>query len=478
MKGHWIAGVLLGLAIGVVSAAPPLPGAVFTTNSTGTIVNQNIYDTAGEVYLGGGPQGNSQDDNCDEAGLPDGDYYFQVTDPSGHTLLSTDAIGERAFHVTNGVIATYLGSTHATGTGKCGSLTVALAPFDPTPNNGEEYKVWVTPVSAYQVDASTGLPLEGTHHGFVNNASKTDNFKVAATSPPPPSKISGAKFYDADTDGVRDAGEPGIPNWQISIAGPEGFTGYGTTTDAAGNYMFLNLQPGTYGVCEVLPAGSPTWLPTTTTSHSGLTVPPDSTGNDFGNVCLGGGGGLTLGFWSNKNGQSLTTAQFLCALTAMNLRNGAGAAFDPVPASACPAPTATQVTAGKSALRSWLLSGSATNMAYMLSVQMTAMKLNVLSGGVSGSALLYAPGSTGANAAGFATVDAVIAEANASLGGYGYTLSGNGERAHQEALKNALDKGNNNLNFAQPTACAVPYSGTETCVVTGGTGESNGTDYF
>ena len=28
-------------------------------------------------------------------------------------------------------------------------------------------------------------------------------------------------------------------------------------------------------------------------------------------------------------------------------------------------------------------------------------------------------------------------------------------------MKNALDKGNNNLNFVQPTACQVTYAGTE-----------------
>ena len=45
---------------------------------------------------------------------------------------------------------------------------------------------------------------------------------------------------------------------------------------------------------------------------------------------------------------------------------------------------------------------------------------------------------------------------NASLGATGLTLSGHPARSYQEALKNALDKANNNLNFVQPTPC--PFS--------------------
>ena len=36
-------------------AAPPLPGAIFTTDSTCTGTNLNIYGDKGDVYLDGGP---------------------------------------------------------------------------------------------------------------------------------------------------------------------------------------------------------------------------------------------------------------------------------------------------------------------------------------------------------------------------------------------------------------------------------------
>ena len=40
------------------------------------------------------------------AGLDDGVYVFQVTDPSGKTLLSTDAVQCRQFTVSGGIIVT------------------------------------------------------------------------------------------------------------------------------------------------------------------------------------------------------------------------------------------------------------------------------------------------------------------------------------------------------------------------------------
>ena len=129
-------------------------------------------------------------------------------------------------------------------------------------------------------------------------------------------------------------------------------------------------------------------------------------------------------------------------LSGLNLRNATGGNFDPP---------------GYSQFRSWILSATATNMAYMLSAQLAAMELNVRCGGVNGNSLIYAPGSTSANSLGFATVNAVMAEANAELGSHGLTLSGSAFRSYQEALKNALDKANNNLNFVQATPCAFTF---------------------
>jgi hypothetical protein len=96
-------------------------------------------------------------------------------------------------------------------------------------------------------------------------------------------------------------------------------------------------------------------------------------------------------------------------------------------------------------------------MAYMLSAQLTAMELNVFNGNVNGGGLIYAPGATSANALGFASVNAVMAEANAELGLHGLTLSDSPYRAYQEALKNAMDNANNNKTFVQSMPCAFTF---------------------
>jgi hypothetical protein len=170
----------------------------------------------------------------------------------------------------------------------------------------------------------------------------------------------------------------------------------------------------------------------------------DASGLDFGNVCLGAGGGLTLGFWSNKNGQALVTAPDLTFLSALNLRNANGSDFDP---------------ANYTGFKNWILGATATNMAYMLSAQLVAMELNVRHAFVNSGALIYAPGSTSANTNGFATVGSIMTEANTSLGLNGVVLSGSPTRAYQEGLKNALDAANNNATFVQSGPCSFvsPY---------------------
>ncbi len=159
---------------GLQGALAAIPGAIFTTDVNGVPVNQNHFADKCDVYLNGGPGPTAPPW---AAGLPAGDYYFQVTDPSGNVLLSSDAIGERAFQVTTGVITAYLGSTHNWNVVGPPEIVVQLCPYADTPNPGGEYKVWATLQSDYS-------PGSGKH-GFLPSQSKTDNFKVAAQGEPP-----------------------------------------------------------------------------------------------------------------------------------------------------------------------------------------------------------------------------------------------------------------------------------------------------
>src|SRR6476659_6824945 len=97
-----IAAGCTGPNVDEAQSALQLSGAIFTTTADGSRVNANIYAAKEDVYLDGGPGQNAP---AKAAGLPEGDYYFQVTDPSGKTLLSLDPVECRSFHVSaDGVI--------------------------------------------------------------------------------------------------------------------------------------------------------------------------------------------------------------------------------------------------------------------------------------------------------------------------------------------------------------------------------------
>lgn len=241
------------------------------------------------------------------------------------------------------------------------------------------------------------------------------------------------KFYDANANGVQDGTEPNLADWVVTIDNSVHLVRLTPVSEM--------LDPGEYVVAEQLPV-EPNWVATTATSVPLTVVEGQSYDVLFGNVCLGGGGGKTLGYWSNKNGQALIAADDLAMLSALNLRNADGTHFDP---------------ANNQQLKSWLLKATGTNMAYMLSAQLAAMALNVHNGLVNGSALVYAPGAPSANAAGFTNVSALMADADAALVANGTTLAGDPNRALQTALKDALDAANNSLSFAQAEACTYTF---------------------
>ncbi len=69
---------------------------------------------------------------------------------------------------------------------------------------------------------------------------------------PGTAKKQGQKFNDLNGDGVKDQGEPGLPNWTIKVFDAATMAEVAsTTTDASGDYEF-DLAPGSYVVCEAL----------------------------------------------------------------------------------------------------------------------------------------------------------------------------------------------------------------------------------
>jgi len=193
-----ILALTLAMSLPLYAGGPGLSGAIFTTLPDGSEVNFNIYSDKTLVYLDGGPPLGAPPG---AAGLPgpgstvfgtviSGTYVFQVTDPPGKTLLSTDAAQCREFSVDgNGVINGVTGPCpHATGTNTNTQLnapTVELFPFNDTPNKGGEYKVWVTPIEFFgcSLTATGSARSCGVgKFGFIAADSKTDNFKVKVSA--------------------------------------------------------------------------------------------------------------------------------------------------------------------------------------------------------------------------------------------------------------------------------------------------------
>lgn len=202
-KLKW-APILLALAVSLLTlpAHAQLSGAIFTTVADGSEVNFNIYAAKTDVYLDGGPGPGAPQT---AAGLPDGTYVFQVTDPPGKTLLSTDIAACRRFQVSAGIITALVTSNptcsapHLTGISiDHGSLTIQLMPYLDTPNNGGEYKVWATPVADYGCPALTSVDCSVGTHGFIPSDSKTDNFKVKVSSV----REIDTRFHDTNNNGA------------------------------------------------------------------------------------------------------------------------------------------------------------------------------------------------------------------------------------------------------------------------------------
>jgi hypothetical protein len=170
-------------------------GAIFTTVIDGSEVNFNIYADKRDVYLDGGPGPGAPQG---AAGLDDGRYVFQVTEPSGRKLLSQDPARCRMFDVVGGVISAVVvdsgGCQHFTGVDiDHGAKTVQLMPYADTPNPGGVYKAWVVRLDDFQagclaLGVSNGLDVvdcgtsPGNLHGFIPRHTKTDNFKVGKTN--------------------------------------------------------------------------------------------------------------------------------------------------------------------------------------------------------------------------------------------------------------------------------------------------------
>ncbi len=169
-----------------------------------------------------------------EPGLPD--WNFTVIDFNFNTTCS--------------------GSTDANGTLLCLAINTSLNV--PPYNIIEELKPgWIN---------TTPNPILLNPDETPENISFGNTILPTPTPPPPPtpgnSEIHGMKWDDIDSDGFKNANETGVANVTICISQiPPGPPVPCTTTNASGNYSFMNLTNGTYIVGEILPPGKAQTFP-------------------------------------------------------------------------------------------------------------------------------------------------------------------------------------------------------------------------
>jgi hypothetical protein len=339
---RFFAGIVTILVVPIVSVAAvmsllvirgataPLSGAIFTTTSDGEIVNENVhYDGKIDVYLDGGPGPHAPKT---AAGLPDGNYYFQVTDPSGKVLLSEDPARCREIRVQGGVIVQLVSieRTYGSGNTPCSiqdpptppydphvlhgvagpggrhdanvdldhgppAVVVQLMPFFNTPNNGGVYKAWVVPTLVYAMNGGNAdaipSPLEegGKQIGYVRDTGfgpprdqiKTDNFKVAvqaipsatATFTPAPTATSTTSPTATPTSTTVPPTPTGTPPTPTPTNSPLPPTSTSTSVPPTATPTNTVVPP----TATQTPVPSPTETPMPTATATHTAAPPTAT---------------------------------------------------------------------------------------------------------------------------------------------------------------------------------------------------------
>jgi len=425
--GILVLGAILTVA-GTASAA--LTGAIYTTevdaNGDCTGVDINLYESKLDVYVDGGPRhvGNGTQ-------LPDGDYYIQVTDPSGKSVLgssvnndaSTESTTQTPVKVVDGSFEECY-QLWAVVSYKQGSKT--KQGYKDTPNNGGVYKVWISKSTT-----------------FENSTNKTDNFKVLENKDAEPAQITVRKFYDANNNGVWDDGEVEIDDWVVHMDYPSDYDDLDGDVFTPWSDFVPAPKNGTwaYTITERMPSESSCgfWAASTPTS---VTIYVEAGGSytvTFGNYCLKAADVTmsTKGFWHNKNGSEMVTSDDLAGLRALNLVDGNGNAFDPTESSF---DEGEKLSDSPYDLSPWLVDGGSSDASHVrenFAQQLAAFYLNAqhyLGGGA--AYFFYAPsiGNAGPDGEWISATD-LIDLANEALGdGYDSYLHGLLDAANNDTV--------------------------------------------
>ncbi|MFZ3169564.1 MAG: SdrD B-like domain-containing protein, partial [Candidatus Methanoperedens sp.] len=148
------------------------------------------------------------------------------------------------------------------------------------------FNAYGTDLSNNAIDFTVIESFDSDGDGFIN-IDEIHNLTFPGDSSDPPvvvvgDSISGMKFNDLNNNSAKDANEPGLANWTITLTDQNGSTEI-TATDNDGNYTFSDLTPGNYTVAEVLKTDWIQTFPMNGTYNVTITGNESITGIDFGN---------------------------------------------------------------------------------------------------------------------------------------------------------------------------------------------------
>ncbi len=274
--------------IGVVA-----PNANLTERNFGELPTSSL---SGFVYFD--PNTNAVKDGTETVGLANSVVTLNGTNDLGQTVtcaITTDATGAYSF---------------PGGTGSnCAVLRPGTYSITQTPPPGLQHTgayigsvggtVGATSGANTAVPGATNTVISGI---VINAGAAAVNYNFGETG----QGLSGSVYVDSNNNGSRDAAERGIPGVTITLAGTTSTSQdvctiitCTTTTDAAGNYSFMNL-PGSdaagYTVTEQAQSSAPlSAFSDGTDAVGGLSGSPRGTGgNDvFSGVVIGAGELLT-----------------------------------------------------------------------------------------------------------------------------------------------------------------------------------------
>jgi hypothetical protein len=292
---------------------------------------------------------------------------------------------------------------------------------------------------------------------FDGNCVLSDPLCPGSSATPTPTPCTGSitacKFYDFNANGVKDPSEQ-LLAWPFCLtsASDSSISPVSQSSSNGSCATFSNLPLGTYAVTE---GSAPGFTSTTIVSNIMIDHCDQNPEVDFGNYCTVPSGGLTLGFWSNKNGNKLITSDGATTGTGRNLKQGVVDLLNGCSLRNANGQVHTFVaTSGYTDFRNWLLGATATNMAYMLSAQLAALKLDT-------SSFAVPPNKVDGGAFDLCsneTVNQLITDAcnllsSPTCGSTCNPPSGSALRIAQENRKNCIDAINNNGPVVPVTPC-------------------------